>query len=159
MTRKFLTALLVTASMLLSVLALGAFTPAAGAQTSTDIECTYDAYIRDDLPEGCRKQIVYVDSFPEGTNTYTGSVDTPDGLRAAECVHLSAWRTACVLGELLPVIPNPQLPTPTPTPDAVPAPQLAFTGADTNTLAYVGSGLIGLGAMLIGLRRRHEDLG
>ena len=54
---------------------------------------------------------------------------------------------------------------PTPVPTSVPeasdggadAPQLAFTGGESDVLAYVGSGLFAVGALVVVARRRMED--
>ena len=124
----------------------------AQAQTATDIDCQYNQAIL-----GCRRQIVYVDAFPGTVDTYTGSIKTPDGYRTAQCAHINNYQTACILGALLPVIPNPQLPTPTPAPVVLPAaPQLAFTGSTSDSLAMAGIGLIGAGALMLGARRREQ---
>ena len=52
-------------------------------------------------------------------------------------------------------------PTPTPAPAAeqtdAAAPQLAFTGAESDVLAYVGSGLIAFGAIALAVHRRLND--
>ncbi len=92
MTRKLFTPFLALALLL----GMAAFTPTVEAQTSTALECTYNSVER-----GCRKQIVYVDSFAGDANTYSGVVLTPDGLREAECTSLNAHQNACILGELL----------------------------------------------------------
>lgn len=53
--------------------------------------------------------------------------------------------------------------TPTPTPTAAPTtdvpqqPPLAFTGAETSVLGYLGAGLIAFGAVALGARRRWFD--
>lgn len=51
--------------------------------------------------------------------------------------------------------------TPTPAPAAeqtdAAAPQLAFTGAESDVLAYVGSGLIAFGAIALAVHRRLND--
>ena len=107
----------------------------ADAGNPPDItECTYNSVIAD--PDGeCARQIVYVDAdFLKDADTYTGTLVLPGGLWSAECAHLNAWQTACVVGDFICSeivhtashgtvchIPTPT-PTPTPTPDPGPAP-------------------------------------
>lgn len=53
----------------------------------------------------------------------------------------------------------PAQPTPVPAAAATDteAPQLAFTGAETGVLAWVGAGLVAAGALSLTVRRRLED--
>ena len=68
----------------------------AAPADATPIEtCTYNQAIAS--PGSCARQIVYVDTLP-GADTYSGSLVLPGGIWEAECLHLNAWQTACILG-------------------------------------------------------------
>jgi hypothetical protein len=80
-----------------------AATASANDRTPTDLPiCDYATVLVIEGP--CRPELVLVDQLPTNASSYIGSVATPDGMRAAECVHHSRYQTLCVLGALLPTL-------------------------------------------------------
>lgn len=146
------------------------FTRPAAAQlqgTRTDTVCTYNGAISNTNPMGCRRQVRIVDKFPGTPATYFGTWESADGaVFRVECFQPSSWETWCVLLEFLfanvavPVVPNPTpsvpLATVTASAQVVPVspPQIAFTGAESGVLGYVGAGLVAFGAVVLGSRRK-----
>ena len=129
MTRKMLTASMIVAALLLSVLSLGGLTTDAEAQGRQI--CSYEVVISNS--DYCAKQLAYPGPF---TNMPT----TPSGPYG--------W------GSLTPVAgtTTPGTTPPVTTPGA--GGGLAHTGSESAVLGYVGTGLIAFGAVALGSRRK-----
>lgn len=113
--------------------------PTASAQdddTEDTSQCTYNN------PNGCRIE------YPTG--------GLPDASPDQDLGDLSE-AFAEGDGPSADAIPPSAQPTPAAAAEDTQAPQLAFTGAETGVLAWVGAGLVAAGALSLAARRRLED--
>jgi len=127
MTRKMLTATMVVAAMLLSVLSLGGLTESAEAQGAP--LCSYDAFIAGLVD--CADAVAYPGPF---TNMPT----TPGGPYGWGSLNPAAGAGAAVAAPAAGGTGG----------------GLAHTGGESAVLAYAGAGLIAFGAVALGSRRK-----
>ena len=128
MTRKMLTATMVVAAMLLSVLSLGGLTESAEAQGRP--LCSYDAFIAEIVD--CADAVAYPGPFSNMPTTPSGpygwgSLNPVAGAGAAVAAPAAGGGTGG---------------------------GLAHTGGESAVLAYAGAGLIAFGAVALGSRRK-----
>jgi len=122
-----LTATMVVAAMLLSVLSLGAFTGSADAQGEPT--CPYAEAVADD--SSCADALAYPGPF---TNMPT----TPGGVYGFGSLNPQAGAAAAAAAPAAGGTGG----------------GLAVTGSETAPLAYVGAGLVAFGAVALGSRRK-----
>ncbi|MEM7095687.1 MAG: LPXTG cell wall anchor domain-containing protein [Actinomycetota bacterium] len=122
--------------MLAGVVALVLAVGVSPAQAQTTPTCPYN------MPDQC--QVV----GPGTTQTPGPERYTPDN-------PASAFETDG--GPSPDVIPATPTPVPADATTDTQAPQLAFTGAETNVLTLVGAGLIAAGTLSLAARRRLND--
>lgn len=154
------------ATIVVALLSIIVFPGASASANDDPPVCAYNQVIA-----GCKKQIVYVDeldvSNPDAL-IYRTVLPTPVGDRFAVCqANFNDHQTPC---QLLGFVPDTGPDNPCDDGylryfdgelvcafgDPPEQPPLAFTGAETSVLAYVGSALIAFGALALGTRRRIE---
>ena len=134
MTRKMLTATLLVAAMLLSVLSLGGFTNTAQADdysVGAGALCGYDAFVAGAVT--CADAIAYPGPFTNMPTTPGGPYGwgTLQPAYTADAAAAAATTAAGGTGG-----------------------GLAVTGNESAVLAYAGAGLIAFGAVALGSRRK-----
>lgn len=126
---------------------LGAIAFAPGAMAQGDDDSSDDPHANPQATQTCASY----NNCPVGPTTNVPSSAEYDPGDLSQAFANSEGPSAEVIPQVQPT------PVPEATTTDVQSPQLAFTGAETDVLTWVGSGMIALGSLALVARRRLSD--